>query len=149
VRSLRNKRIANGKRPLTRSEIMGRVKARDSEAEVALRSALHARGIRFRLQRLVQGIRADIVFPGARVVVFVDGCFWHGCPIHASLPRSNQSYWAPKLARNRERDSEQSALLAASGWTVVRVWEHDCLPPHPTVVENVANLVRQGRQGMQ
>ena len=70
-------------------------------------------------------MRPDIVFTRKRVVVFVDGCFWHGCPDHSRVPSANAGYWAPKLARNAERDREQAALLRAAGWQVVRVWEHE------------------------
>lgn len=108
---------------------MRRVGQRDSEAEVVLRSALHRRGLRFRVNRKTEGIKVDIVFVSARVAVFVDGCFWHGCPEHATYPRSNQDYWLPKLAENKERDVRQTAKLRAAGWKVIRVWEHDCLPP--------------------
>lgn len=113
------------KRSLTRSEIMKRVKSKGSAAELALRSALHAEKLRYRLHRRVESINVDIVFPGPKVAVFVDGCFWHGCPEHATIPKSNQDYWLPKLAENKKRDERQSNHLKASGWKVVRVWEHE------------------------
>ena len=84
--------------PLTRSEIMKRVKQKDTAAELALRSVLHGLGLRYRLHRRIEGVVVDVVFPTAKVAVFVDGCFWHGCPLHATFPKSNQSYWLPKLA---------------------------------------------------
>ena len=124
-------------RPLTRSEHMSRVRGKNSAAERSLRSALHAEGLRFRLHRRIEGIAADIVFPGARVAVFVDGCFWHGCPEHATFPKTNQGYWLPKLAENRERDRRQTARLRAAGWTVFRVWEHQCLSPANRTVERI------------
>lgn len=100
-----------------------------SKCEVALRSALHRMGLRFRKDLLLRvgGLRVhpDIVFTRARVAVFVDGCFWHGCPVHATKPKSNQGYWGPKLAANEARDRRVDAALAAEGWTVVRVWEHE------------------------
>lgn len=123
--------------PLTRSEIMKRVKSKDSTAEIALRSALHAEGLRFRFHRRIEGITVDIVFPGPRVAVFVDGCFWHGCPEHATFPKSNRDYWLPKLAENKERDERQSKHLQRLGWKVIRVWEHDCLPPASNVVAQI------------
>ena len=113
--------------PLTRSEIMKRVKQKDTAAELVLRSALHRLGLRFRLHLRIEGIVADLVFPTAKVAVFVDGCFWHGCPLHATFPKSNQSYWLPKLAKNKERDKRQSEKLRTAGWTVIRLWEHECL----------------------
>lgn len=132
------------RKPLTRSEIMSRVKSKDSRAERALRSALHAEGLRFRLHRRVEDITVDMVFPGSKVVVLVDGCFWHGCPNHATYPKSNQSYWLPKLAENKERDKRQSTRLRRAGWRLIRVWEHDCLPPTPRVVAHLVNACREG-----
>lgn len=100
-----------------------------TKPEVELRSALHTAGLRFRKDyRLdVSGIRVrpDVVFTRAKVAVFVDGCFWHSCPRHGTRPKRNASYWGPKLARNVARDRAQDAALSASGWTVVRVWEHE------------------------
>lgn len=130
--------------PMTRSEIMRRVGCKNSAAERALRSALHAAGSRFRLHRRVEGVVADIVFPGARVLVFVDGCFWHGCPRHATFPKTNKDYWLPKLAENKDRDRRQSARLRKLGWKVFRVWEHDCLPPRTAIVAKIAAACRKG-----
>lgn len=102
---------------------------RDTKPEMALRSALHKRGLRFRVDYSVpvdgRSPRPDIAFTAKRVAVFVDGCFWHGCPEHSKRPAENASYWGPKIARNIERDSEQTRRLVDAGWTVVRVWEHD------------------------
>ena len=97
---------------------------------VALRSALHRSGLRFRkdyLLRLSAGraVRVDIAFPRAKLAVFVDGCFWHRCPEHGTDPRANASYWGPKLDRNVQRDRETDALLEHDGWSVIRVWEHE------------------------
>ncbi len=133
---------ADRRKPLTRSEIMRRVKSKDSGAELALRSALHAEGLRFRLHRRVEGVTVDIAFPGAKVAVLVDGCFWHGCPRHATYPKSNTSYWLPKLKDNKQRDRRQSARLRGSGWKLFRVWEHDCLPPNPRVVARIVGACR-------
>jgi DNA mismatch endonuclease (patch repair protein) len=102
---------------------------RDTKPEVALRSALHAAGLRFRKDlRLDLGgikVRPDIVFTRAKVAVFVDGCFWHSCPTHGTQPRRNSDYWGPKLARNIARDREQDAALVEHGWQVIRIWEHE------------------------
>jgi DNA mismatch endonuclease (patch repair protein) len=117
---------------------MRRVKQKNSGAEVALRSALHGEGLRFRLHRRVESIAIDIVFPGPKVAVLVDGCFWHGCPMHATYPKSNASYWLPKLEENKRRDDRQTRLLEEAGWTVVRVWEHDCIPINTAVVARIA-----------
>jgi DNA mismatch endonuclease (patch repair protein) len=100
----------------------------DTHPELALRSELHRRGNRFRKSVApVKGLRcrADIVFTGARLAVFVDGCFWHRCPDHGTSPRTNSDYWQAKLDRNVARDLRNNDALTASGWTVVRVWEHE------------------------
>jgi DNA mismatch endonuclease (patch repair protein) len=135
---------SNLKRPLTRSEIMGRVGSKNSAAERSLRVALHAEGLRFRLHRRVDGVSADIVFPGARVLVFVDGCFWHGCPRHATFPKTNTGYWLPKLEENKERDKRQTDRLRKAGWKVIRIWEHDCLPPTTRAIARVLAACRKG-----
>jgi DNA mismatch endonuclease (patch repair protein) len=128
--------------PLTRSELMQRVKAKNSNAERSLRSALHRRGLRFRLHRRIEGVNVDIAFIAARVAVFVDGCFWHCCPLHATYPKSNESYWLPKLAENLR----QSAKLRGSGWQVIRIWEHDCRRPRATVVNGIEKAVLRRTQ---
>ena len=100
----------------------------DTRPEVALRSALHRRGLRFRKHHApVSGVRAraDVVFVAARVAVFVDGCFWHRCPLHGTRPRVNAAWWQAKLDRNVERDRRVERALADAGWAVVRVWEHE------------------------
>ena len=106
--------------------LSGRRKA-DTAPELALRKALHAQGARFRLQRpLAKGCTPDIVLPGRRLAVFVDGCFWHGCPVHGrKTPWTgpNAALWEQKMERNRERDDRASRLATLAGWTVARVWE--------------------------
>lgn len=100
---------------------------RDTGPEMALRRELHKRGFRFRLHRQVPPARtyADIVFPRQRVAVFVDGCFWHHCPEHFRPSKKNSDYWATKIARNVARDRLNDQLMKESGWTVVRIWEHE------------------------
>ena len=106
-------------------------RSRDTEPELALRRALHGLGYRYRIHRRpIPALRrtADIVFGPARVAVFVDGCFWHGCPDHGSrVPHANQWYWPAKIERNRSRDADTDRRLAEAGWSVVRVWEHEDL----------------------
>jgi DNA mismatch endonuclease, patch repair protein len=101
----------------------------DTRPELRLRSALHRSGLRFRkAMPLTAGevrVRPDLIFTRARVVVFVDGCFWHGCATHGTTPRSNTGYWSPKLASNAERDRRVDRALTSSGWEVIRVWEHE------------------------
>jgi DNA mismatch endonuclease (patch repair protein) len=78
-----------------------------------------------RLAAAVRPMRPDVVFPRARLAVFVDGCFWHGCPEHGTQPTRNSHYWTAKLARNLERDRRHDAFLSEAGWTVLRIWEHE------------------------
>jgi DNA mismatch endonuclease (patch repair protein) len=109
---------------------MARQRTRDTAAEVALRRILHSRGLRYRVDRPLQGLprrRADLTFAARKVVVFVDGCFWHGCPEHKTAPKNNGAWWASKLRRNIERDCETDAHLANLGWRVFRIWEHEDL----------------------
>jgi DNA mismatch endonuclease (patch repair protein) len=108
---------------------MRAIRRANTKPEIALRSALHRRGYRFRKDyrlELTGGarVRPDIAFPARRVAVFVDGCFWHVCPEHGHDPAVNEWYWAPKLRRTVERDRTADAALAEAGWQVVRVWEH-------------------------
>jgi DNA mismatch endonuclease (patch repair protein) len=101
---------------------------RDTRPELVLRRILHGMGLRYRVSaRPLPDLRrtADLVFRPSLVAVFIDGCFWHGCPEHGSQPRSNSDYWAPKLARNIERDMETNSALEAAGWKVIRIWEHE------------------------
>ena len=100
----------------------------NTKPELALRSALHAMGYRYRkdlrLDLPTRRVRPDIAFTARKVAVFVDGCFWHACPEHGRNPAVNEWYWAPKLRRTIERDRAADAALAAAGWRVVRIWEH-------------------------
>lgn len=103
-------------------------RSRDTAPELALRRAVHSRGLRYRVAvRPLAAVRrtADLVFPRAKVAIFLDGCYWHGCPAHHRLPRANRSYWAAKIERNRERDRDTDAQLARAGWRTLRIWEHD------------------------
>ena len=119
-------------------------RSRDTKPELAIRSLLHRRGLRYRVAaRPIPAVRrtADIVFTRAKVAVFVDGCFWHCCPQHYRQPASNIGYWQEKARRNVERDRETDALLADAGWTVVRVWEHE---EPAACAERIALLVVPG-----
>lgn len=103
-------------------------KSRDTRPELAVRRAAHARGLRYRVAaRPLPNLRrtADLVFSRAKVAVFVDGCFWHGCPAHHTVAVTNSAFWVEKVRRNRERDADTDRRLEAAGWTVIRVWEHD------------------------
>ncbi|OKI33443.1 very short patch repair endonuclease [Saccharothrix sp. CB00851] len=104
-------------------------KGRDTRAELALRSALHAVGLRYRVgTRPIKEVRrtADVVFTKAKVAVFVDGCFWHGCPEHYRPAKgANAEFWRAKIDGNRRRDSDTDERLRRAGWEIVRVWEHE------------------------
>lgn len=103
-------------------------KARDTKPELAVRRGLHAAGFRYRVDERPSPelrSRAGIVFTKQRIAVFIDGCFWHGCPIHATIPKRNADYWRPKLLRNIERDHETTQKLESFGWVVLRFWEHE------------------------
>ncbi|MEU7865318.1 very short patch repair endonuclease [Dactylosporangium sp. NPDC049140] len=103
-------------------------KGRDTRPEMRLRSAVHALGLRYRTStRPLAAIRrtADLVFSGAKVAVFVDGCFWHGCPDHHTKAKANAQFWSEKVERTRARDLETNRLLTEAGWQVIRIWEHE------------------------
>lgn len=112
-------------------ELSRRMSARarqDTVPELALRRALHALGMRYRLQVPVPGNRRrkiDIAFVRQRIAVFVDGCFWHGCPTHGTQPATNREWWSWKITGNRDRDEDTDRLLQTMGWIPVRVWEHE------------------------
>jgi len=113
--------------PAVRNVMRGNRK-RDTAPELAVRRAVHRRGLRYRVaaRPLPQLARtADLVFRGPKVAVFVDGCFWHGCPDHYVAPRSNPTYWVPKIERNQARDRAVNEALREAGWGVIRFWEHE------------------------
>lgn len=136
--------------PITegRSRNMSANRRTGTKPELALRSALHGRGHRFRkdLRVDVPGLRVrpDIVFTRLRLAVFVDGCFWHACPEHGRPPTHNEWYWSPKLQRNVARDAEVTELLGAAGWRVIRIWEHVPLADAVASVEEA--ILEQGGQ---
>ncbi|WP_437024091.1 very short patch repair endonuclease [Streptomyces sp. enrichment culture] len=106
---------------------MSRQASKDTAVELAVRRLLHAAGLRYRVEYPVPGLprrRIDVAFPRAKVAVLIDGCFWHGCPLHATHPKANAEWWRTKLDRNMARDRETTEHLLAAGWTVLRFWEH-------------------------
>ncbi len=109
---------------------------RDTSPEIAVRSILHARGLRFRVDYPIRTaertIRVDIAFPRVKLAILIDGCFWHGCPEHGTMPTRNRDYWEPKITRNRERDLHQTELLSETGWRALRFWTHE----HPDEICN-------------
>ncbi|WP_255410965.1 very short patch repair endonuclease [Blastococcus sp. TF02A-30] len=123
------------------SRRMGVVKKRDNGPEMAVRRLLHAAGLRYRVAWPVPGQRRrtiDIAFTRARLAVFIDGCFWHGCPLHATSPKANAAWWAEKIATNQARDADVTAQLRELAWTVLRFWEHE--PPGDVVMRIVEAL---------
>lgn len=129
-------------RPVPKDETvrrnMERQRRRDTDCELMLRKALHAAGFRFRVNYPVPERprrTIDIAFTRQRLAIFVDGCFWHGCEEHGVQPKHNAEWWSSKLAANRERDAETTALLVAAGWRVLRLWEHQSVNEQFTLVE--------------
>lgn len=122
---------------------MSRQASKDTKAELVVRRLLHAAGLRYRVEYPVPGMarrRIDVAFTRAKVAVLIDGCFWHGCPEHATQPKSNAEWWRQKLDRNMARDLETTEHLTALGWTVLRFWEHEA--PEEVAVR-VATAVEQ------
>lgn len=120
---------------------------RDTSAEMRIRRRLHGMGFRYRVDFPVlkrPRRRADLAFTRVQVAVFVDGCFWHGCPEHGTWPKSNVEFWREKIETNRRRDLDTNERLKAAGWEVVRVWEHE---DPDEVVERIAELVRSRLAG--
>lgn len=107
---------------------MSRARRRDTAPEVAVRREAHRRGLRYVVDSALPGLprrRADMVFTRQRIAVFIDGCFWHSCPVHATTPAANREWWVAKLARNEARDRNTDEHLERLGWRVLRFWEHE------------------------
>jgi DNA mismatch endonuclease (patch repair protein) len=125
---------------------------KDTAPELALRRALHAQGLRYLVHRRpLPALRriADLIFVSAKVAVFVDGCFWHGCPDHGIQPQTNSWYWAPKLERNRQRDADTTQKLEGAGWIVMRVWEHEDPVEAARRIEGIVQARRGAQQRVQ
>ncbi|MFF0560203.1 very short patch repair endonuclease [Streptomyces sp. NPDC004266] len=124
---------------------MSRQVSKDTAAELAVRRLLHAAGLRYRVEFPVPGMarrRIDVAFTSVKVAVLIDGCFWHGCPEHATQPKANAEWWRQKLDRNMARDKETTAHLTAAGWEVLRFWEHE---PPEDVVLHITEAVERRR----
>lgn len=124
---------------------MVRTAQRDNARERALRAELHRRGLRFRLHRkLIEGSRrtVDITFSITRIAVFLDGCFWHGCPEHGTWPKNNAVWWRAKIETNVERDRDTDRRLRNTGWTVIRIWEHEDIVE---AADRIERIVRDAR----
>lgn len=131
------------RRKLSKSEAMARFKGRDTRPEMLLRRALWHRGLRYRLHRRVADTRPDLVFVSAKLAIFVDGCFWHACPLHGSQPATNVDFWRTKLLRNVQRDAENTRTLMAAGWRVLRLWEHEIVEDAEAAADRVAESLGQ------
>jgi DNA mismatch endonuclease, patch repair protein len=128
---------------------MVRQRRRDTGPEMAIRRLLHASGLRYRVDAALPRMRrrADLVFSSARVAVFIDGCFWHGCPEHGTQPKNNAPWWAEKIRANKERDRDTDRRLAADGWIVLRVWEHEAPElAAARIAEALSNTQIRGRR---
>lgn len=124
---------------------MQQVPRRDTGPELRLRSELHRRGLRFRVDAPLPFLprhRIDVLFGPAKVAVYVDGCFWHGCPEHGSIPKSNTDWWREKIDRVRRRDAATDSKLQDEGWKVIRIWEHE---PTGGAADRVERAVRRTR----
>lgn len=126
------------------SSRMAKVRQKGTDAEVALRREMYRIGLRYRIDyEVLRKPRrvADVVFPGRRIAVFVDGCFWHGCPEHATWPKQNAEFWREKIEANQRRDADTNDRLRSLGWTVLRFWSHESPTEAAQTVAQVVALV--------
>jgi DNA mismatch endonuclease (patch repair protein) len=128
--------------PKQRRLNMSRIRGKNTKPETLLRSALHLRGLRFRIHSKELPGSPDIVFSRQRIAVFVDGCFWHGCPAHSVQPKTNQKFWVQKIEGNRIRDGRNRTALKKLGWKVIRVWEHELKRDASYVASSIERVVR-------
>lgn len=127
---------------LSRSLQMARIRGRDTRPELIVRRELALLDVRFRTNFKTLGGRADIAIPKARIAIFIDGCFWHGCPVHYVRPRSRDEFWSDKLRENVARDVRQTRLLKQAGWIVWRAWEHEVHQAPARVAEEIQQLIQ-------
>ncbi|MGW2698560.1 very short patch repair endonuclease [Streptomyces sp. NPDC001340] len=128
---------------------MSKQVSKDTAAELAVRRLLHGAGLRYRVEYPVPGMarrRIDVAFTSVKVAVLIDGCFWHGCPEHATQPKSNAEWWRRKLDRNIARDKETTEHLVAAGWEVLRFWEHEA---PEAVAARIAEAVQRRRAAVE
>ena len=123
-----------------RHHCMSRIKGKNTKPELTLRGHLWSLGFRYRLHYKLPG-KPDLVFVKARIAVFVDGCFWHCCPIHLKIPGTNTEFWSEKLNRNRSRDISVSEILESNGWNVLRIWEHEIKNDVEAVAIRIGSLL--------
>lgn len=127
-----------------RSATMRAIRRTDTKPELIVRSGLHRLGFRFRKDYPIQAesrkVRVDIAFTRRRLAIFIDGCFWHQCPEHGTVPKTNRGYWVPKLEQNARRDARVTRELEEAGWSVLRIWEH--VPPEDAIAAIAAAVAR-------
>jgi DNA mismatch endonuclease, patch repair protein len=132
--------------PSATSRRMRGTRGRDNPLERSIRSRLFELNYRFRVHYPIPGLQrrsCDIAFPRRRLAIFIDGCFWHGCPLHGTWPKTNSEFWKSKIERNRTRDEETSIFLGRLGWNVLRVWEHEIITDVlPRITETLAKSIR-------
>lgn len=128
-----------------RSEIMRSVRTRDTAPEIRLRQALWKAGLRYRTRTRIEGAKPDVAFLRKRILVFVDGCFWHGCPRHYTKPVENAAFWTAKVEKNRARDARNNQALADKGWKVLRFWECEVEKELDRVVATIQLHLAQGK----
>jgi DNA mismatch endonuclease (patch repair protein) len=127
-----------------RSETMRAVKSKDSKIELLFRKEIWKRGGRYRKNQGLYFGKPDLINKSKKTVIFIDSCFWHGCPSHCRIPKTNKEYWVKKINRNKERDIEVNQYYKAKGWNILRVWEHDIKNTEKLkiAVENISNALR-------
>jgi len=124
---------------------MSRIRGKNTVPERRLRSALWKIGLRYRSHAKTPVGKPDIVFPRKRIAVFIDGCFWHGCPLHYVRPRTHTDHWEGKLRENVERDRQQTLALETLGWSVIRIWEHEVYEALEEVLSSIRRALGEGR----
>lgn len=132
--------------PFDRSNLMRKIKSADTKLELKIRAALHSQGLRYRISNRLPG-KPDIVFAKFRVAIFIDSCFWHGCPKHFRVPKSNVGFWKEKIERNRKRDAFVSKELRREGWIVLRFWEHQIRSNPDKVVLRIKESLKTPNRG--
>lgn len=110
--------------PEQRSNCMSMIHGKDTKPELIIRKLLWSKGLRYRVKNKLPG-RPDIIFPGKKIAVFIDGCFWHKCPQHYIQPKTRSEFWENKISDNISRDKKNNNALKKMGWQVIRIWEHD------------------------
>ncbi len=126
-----------------RSYCMSQVKNRNTKPEVSVRKLLWQKGFRYRIEYGLRG-KPDIVFPANNIAIFIDGCFWHHCPMHYKTPETNTKFWKNKILQNKKRDYKNNIQLRKAGWTVLRIWEHEVKKNPIKVVNKIINLLKKG-----